>query len=62
MFNLPQLPNGNVVFWVQLNSYYTTDMEAHTPHVMIWKGATDSRDIGSYFSDRTLRSRGMLLY
>jgi len=62
MFNLPQLPNRNVVFWVQQNSYYETEMEAHTPHVMIRRGATDSRDIGPYFFERTLRSRGILLY
>lgn len=35
MFNSPQLPNRNFVFWVQQNSYFTTDMEAHTAHVMI---------------------------
>jgi hypothetical protein len=59
MFNFPQ--NRNVVFWVQQNSYYTTEMEAHTPHVMIWRVTTDSHDIGPYFFERTLRNRGILL-
>jgi hypothetical protein len=54
MFNLPEFPNRNMFFWAKQNSYYTTDTEDHTSHVMMWSGVADSRVIGPYFFDGTV--------
>jgi len=53
---------GMLFFWAKQNSYYTTEMEAHTSHVMIWRFATDSRDIVPYFfEEKSQKSRNFVI-